>query len=326
MRFLILVFTFLGLSAAAVMAEPSGKLKKAWPNTDFSNTSIKYSSVMSGGPPRDGIPSIDQPQFTPVKGSDLPGNEPVIGLEVNGVARAYPLRILTWHEIVNDEIGGVPVIVTYCPLCNAAIVYDRRFVGASGAPTFGTSGLLRNSDLVMYDRQSETWWQQFSGKGIAGQFNNVKLKRLPSRLESFDNFKKRFPKGDVLIPNDPGARPYGRNPYAGYDSAAQPFLYKGDLPRRVPPMSRVVVVDDTAYALTMIRKQETYTNGDVRLTYEGDHASALDKGRIADSRAVPGVSVSKKDADGAWVEVPYDVTFAFVFHAFKPKGKWVLRP
>ncbi len=326
MRTLIFTLSLLGIMVAPAFSEVPQTLKKDWPDTDFTQSSIELSSILSGGPPKDGIPSIDQPTFIPVSDSDLSESEPVIGLVVNKVARAYPLRILTWHEIVNDEIGGVPVIVTYCPLCNSAVVYDRRFKGAKGAPTFGTSGLLRNSNLVMYDRGSQTWWQQFTGDAIVGRFNQTKLKTLPSRLESFANFKKRFPKGAVLIPNDPAARPYGRNPYAGYDTAVKPFLYRGDLPKNIPPMSRVVVVGDTAYELRFIREQEVLTDGDVRLTYEGDHASALDAGRIVDSRPVPGVSVRKRNAQGIWDEAPYDVTFAFVFHAFKPHGKWRLAP
>ncbi len=323
--FALFVFLF-GLAGAPALAGPPQKIMKAWPKTDFERASIDFSSIMAGGPPKDGIPSIDQPKFIPVSASELPGNEPVVGLVVNGVARAYPLRILTWHEIVNDEIGNVPVIVTYCPLCNSAIVYDRRIEGAAGAPTFGTSGMLRNSNLIMYDRESETWWQQFTGNAIVGRFNKTKLKSLPSRLESFERFKKRFPKGQVLVPNDPKARPYGRNPYAGYDSAVKPFLYRGDLPKNIEPMLRVVVVDDTAYGLNLIRDQQSLTDGDVRLRYEGDHASALDQKSIKDSRPVPGVSVQKRKSDGRWVEAPYDVTFAFVFHAFKPKGKWKLKP
>jgi Protein of unknown function (DUF3179) len=325
MRFIVFIFSALFLSTAFAQAGPSAKMQKAWPKTDFERASVKFSDIMAGGPPKDGIPSIDQPKFIAVAKSDLPANEPVIGLMVKGVARAYPLRILTWHEIVNDEIGGVPVIVTYCPLCNTAIVYDRRFKGNKDAPTFGTSGMLLKSNLVMYDRGSETWWQQFTGTGIVGRYDRTKLKALPSRLESFDSFKKRFPKGAVLVPNNPGARPYGNNPYKGYDSAVKPFLYRGDLPKRVSPMARVVVVDDTAYALTLIRKRKVLIDGDVRLTYEGNHASALDARRIANSRTIPSVSVAKRSADGQWQDVPYDVTFAFVFHAFKPKGKWRLR-
>ena len=326
MRVFSLILVLASLAGAQALAGPTRAMQKAWPRTDFSRHSVDLSQILSGGPPKDGIPSIDQPKFIPAAKSGLPGNEPVIALAVNGVARAYPLRIMTWHEIVNDEIGGVPVIVTYCPLCNTAIVYDRRIPGMKGAPTFGTSGMLYNSNLIMYDRASESWWQQFTGTGIVGRFTGVHLKPLPARLESFASFKKRFPKGAVLVPNNPNARPYGRNPYAGYDTAAKPFLYRGDLPKGIPAMAYVVVVGDTAYDLNLIRSRKTLTDGAVRLRYEGDHASALDASTISRARPIAGVSVQEKGKDGRWHDVPYDVTFAFVFHAFKPDGKWRLMP
>lgn len=150
--------------------------RSEWPKTDFSKHSVDYQEIIGGGPPRDGIPSIDMPSFEPLADvSGYRGSEPVIGLEINGDRRAYPLGILTWHEIVNDVVGGVPVAVTYCPLCNAAIVFDRRLAGA--VLDFGTTGKLRHSDLIMYDRQSESWWQQFSGEAIVGA-------RLGSVLET----------------------------------------------------------------------------------------------------------------------------------------------
>jgi hypothetical protein len=126
--------------------------------TDFSRTTVAFGEILSGGPPRDGIPPIDDPKFSPVRMIDvLDDREPVIRLEVAGVVRFYPLRVMTWHEIVNDTIAGRPVAVTYCPLCNASIVFDRRLDDA--VFDFGTTGLLRKSDLVMYDRQTESWWQ-----------------------------------------------------------------------------------------------------------------------------------------------------------------------
>ena len=159
------------LAVAAVLALPAAAAANPmfwageWPNTDFSRHSVDLAEIMSGGPPKDGIPSIDDPRFVPVSEvTDLTDTEPVIGVTVNGEARAYPLGIITRHEIVNDTIGGVPVTVTYCPLCNSSIVFDRRVDGQ--VLDFGTTGKLRNSDLVMYDRQTESWWQQFSGKEI----------------------------------------------------------------------------------------------------------------------------------------------------------------
>ena len=148
-----------GGQADAEVEVPFG-WKVEWRNTDFAKSTIDFSEVMSGGPPKDGIPAIDTPQFKTVSEiDDIQDREPVISLAINGDARAYPLRVLTWHEIANDTVGGVPVAVTFCPLCNAAIVFDRRLADGR-VLDFGTTGKLRNSDLVMYDRQTESWWQQ----------------------------------------------------------------------------------------------------------------------------------------------------------------------
>jgi hypothetical protein len=144
----------------------------SWSNTDFSKSSVDMSEITSGGPRKDGIPSIDKPNFTPASKVDIPSTVPVISLHLNGDARAYPLGILMSHEIVNDRVGGIPVTVTYCPLCNSAIVFDARLDGME--LEFGTSGNLRNSDLVMYDRQTESWWQQFLGEAIVGELTGKK--------------------------------------------------------------------------------------------------------------------------------------------------------
>ena len=148
------------------------------------------------------------------------------------LARAYPLRILLLHEIVNDVVGGRPVTITYCPLCNTAIVFDRELGGT--IYDFGTTGKLRNSDLVMYDRQTETWWQQFTGEAIAGGLAGQKLRILPSRLQSITLFRSRFPNGEVLLPAYSNANAY-QNPYQGYDRSRTPFLYSGRLPATSAP-------------------------------------------------------------------------------------------
>ena len=190
--------------------------KMEWSKTDFSRHSVDYSEIMSGGPPKDGIPPVDDPKFVHVsEAKGLGEREPVIGLVINGDARAYPLRILVWHEIVNDTVGGVPVAVTYCPLCNTALVFDRRLEGR--VLDFGTTGKLLKSNLVMYDRQTESWWQQFLGEAIVGELTGARLAMLASRIESLANFRKRAPEGRLLVPNDPRMRRYGFNPYVGYD-------------------------------------------------------------------------------------------------------------
>ncbi|EKV30025.1 hypothetical protein C882_0106 [Caenispirillum salinarum AK4] len=308
------------LLLVAALPLAAAEVPRAWerefPATDFSNAAVPLDEIMSGGPPRDGIPSIDDPRFKPASAiTDLSPREPVIGLTVNGETRAYPLRILHWHEIVNDTVGGVPVAVTYCPLCNAAIVFDRR-VG-DRVLEFGTTGKLRHSDLVMYDRQTETWWQQFTGEGIVGALTGTELDVLPSRLESWAEFQERAPAdAPVLVPTDPAARDYGRNPYAGYDTAARPFLYSGETPGGVEPMMRVVALDDEAWTLPLVRERgRVETDGGHLITWRAGQASALDAARVAEGRDVGTVLVSRDGRD-----VPYDVTFAFVFFAFRPDG------
>jgi hypothetical protein len=289
-----------------------------WPNTDFNKSSVDLDEIFSGGPPKDGIPSIDDPVFRPVgETTDLGPKEPVIGLVIAGDARAYPLRILTWHEIVNDVVGGVPVAVTYCPLCNSAIVFDRRVAGE--ATEFGTTGKLRNSDLVMYDRATESWWQQFLGEAIAGERTGTKLRFIPARLESWQRFAARHPDGKVLVPNNPNLRSYGLNPYAGYDSSPRPFLYRGEMPEGIEPMARVIRVDDQAWSLELLRSAERVESGDLVLTWEAGQNSALDSRRIDEGRDVGNVTVARQSGTQS-EDVPYDVTFAFVFHAFYPDG------
>ena len=153
----VLAFFLLALVTATQARAGPDDWRHEWPHTDFSRHSVAYDEIFSGGPPKDGIPAIDRPKFRPVSEvKDLAAHEPVISVEIGGEARAYPLRIMIWHEIVNDRVGGTPIVVTWCPLCNSSMVFDRRAAGRT--LRFGTTGKLRNSDLVMYDRETESWW------------------------------------------------------------------------------------------------------------------------------------------------------------------------
>lgn len=299
-----------------------------WPRTDFTKHSVSLAEIKSGGPPKDGIPPIDKPRFERlVKGkapnwaARLSDIEPVISLSVGGEHRAYPLRILIWHEIVNDLVGGRSVAVTYCPLCNTALVFDRHLEGRTY--DFGTTGKLRHSDLVMYDRQTESWWQQFTGEAIVGAMTGHQLKLIPSRLESFGRFRERFPNGEVLVPANPNARNYGTNPYAGYDAPGnRPFLYDGALPHGIEPMERVIAVEVSpgqheAWSLELLRRHRTIRRGDLVLSWKEGQGSALDKGSIVDGRDIGNVTV-QRERSGELLDVHYDVPFAFAFHAFRP--------
>ncbi|MSU89972.1 DUF3179 domain-containing protein [Rhodobacteraceae bacterium 2CG4] len=307
-------------TAAAALALPAAAqtnfLNQQWPNTDFSRAAVPLSEIRSGGVPRDGIPALDGARFGAATGLDA--REPVVTVALDGQPeRAYPMRYLMWHEIVNDAIGGVPVAVTYCPLCNSALVFDRRAAGM--VLTFGVSGLLRHSGLVMYDRQTESWWQQFTGEAIVGRLTGTTLTQLVSWTEPVSAFAARNA-GNVM--QQPGAaRRYGSNPYVGYDGAAKPFLYSGeDPPHGIPPLARVVRVGDRAWPLSRFQASPVIEVAGLRLEWRAGMASALDTGRIAQGRDVGAIRVYGTDGR----PVPHEVVFAFAFHAFTPNGQWML--
>lgn len=292
-----------GASAFAFTPENSSE----WPITDFSNASVDFGEILSGGPPKDGIPSIDDPKFIDIEAASvwLEGNEPVIVVGGKKTAKAYPLQILMWHEIVNDVIDDRPVSVTFCPLCNASIVFDRTIDGVEY--DFGTTGRLRHSDMIMYDRQTESWWQQFTGKGIIGKMNGVTLAQIPSHIVSFDNFKKHHPGGLVLSRNTGISRDYGRNPYAGYDDInSSPFLFRGKTDDRLPPMERVLTVrsaDSTLlFALDTLKSRPVintvFEGSPIAVFAFGKMNSALDKSRINESRLIPSAAVYDASVQG----------------------------
>ena len=227
--------------------------------TDFSKHSVPLDEISSGGPGKDGIPSIDFPRFNSVDKSFYADTEPVVVVEVNGEAKAYPIEILIWHEIVNDTLGGVPVTVTFCPLCNTAIAFDRRLDGT--VYDFGVSGNLRYSDLIMYDRQTESWWQQITGTAIVGELTGRKLTSIPASIVSFADFQSTYPKGLVLSSETGYMRNYGSNPYPGYDNITRsPFLFFEPVDGRLPAMERVVTVslngEDAAYPFSVVAEQK----------------------------------------------------------------------
>lgn len=293
-----------------------------WPETDFEQTSVaSWREILSGGPPKDGIPAINDPQFINVGDEGGIGDrEPVITLEIEGeIPRAYPIRYLTWHEIVNDKVGDIPVAVTFCPLCNSGITFDRRT--SAGVLTFGVSGKLRNSDMVMFDRETQSWWQQAIGEAIVGDMNGTELQSLPSWMESWDNFKSRNPDGIVMAQPAGFRRNYGQNPYVRYDSSQRPFLYSGEMPPHdIPALERVIRVGDNAWPMTRLAQAGEIQEAGVTLSWAAGQASALDGASIQQSRDVGSVRV--RDASGA--DLPHDVMFAFAFHAFWPEGTWML--
>ena len=284
------------LASAQLQRFPSGE----FPLTNYARSAVDLSELMTGGPPRDGIPAIDSPEFVSIESAAqwLQDREPVVAFVHEQQARAYPLQILMYHEIVNDKIGERPITVTFCPLCNASIVFDST-VGEGDEATaldFGTTGRLRKSDLVMYDRQTETFWQQFSGRGIIGDYTDTVLKQLPSQIVSFETFKTAFPNGSVLSKDTGFVRPYGNNPYHGYDDIDNnPFLFDGKVDSRLPAMERVLSVT-TAINTHLLPLSALADKPLLNIDLDDQPAvifaaskvsSALDKQSIADSKLIP---------------------------------------
>ena len=273
-----------------------GRFRSQWPNTDFCNASVDFDTVLSGGPPRDGIPAVDNPAMETIEEAQqwLVEQSPVIAVEIDGEARAYPQAILMWHEIANDEIADVPVAVTFCPLCNSSLVFDRRH--DEQVLTFGVSGVLRNSDMIMFDRESESWWQQFTGQGIAGEYNEDLLEIVPSQVIGFGQFAEQYPDGLVMSRETGANRSYGVNPYSGLDDSNTPVtgLFRGEYDPRLPDRSRVLAVDfdgtTIAYPFGTLRDEivinDSINDVEVVAFWQPGVASSLDTREIDSGRDI----------------------------------------
>lgn len=275
--------------------------------TDFSASSVPFADIVSGGPPKDGIPAIDAPRFESIADARTwtDGLSPVIALEVDGEAKAYPMGILTWHEIVNDTIGTTPVVVTFCPLCNTALAFERTVDGE--VLDFGTTGNLYFSNLIMYDRQSESWWQQATGEGIVGERLGTQLEFLPAQIISLDDFEATYPEGTVLSRDTGFSRSYGRNPYPGYDRADEsPFLFFGTADGRIAPKERVATVGEGAQAIAFAYPElsavgvasETVDGEPIVVFWAPGTRSALDSSAIDEGEDVGTSGVYRPVADG----------------------------
>jgi hypothetical protein len=278
-------------------------------STDFSQHTVPLGEIISGGPGKDGIPAIDEPAFEAVASvSWLEPQEPVIAFGMDGEWRAYPIQILVWHEIVNDTVADTPVTITFCPLCHTAIAFDRR-VG-DRVLDFGTTGNLRHSDLVMYDRQTESWWQQATGQAIVGELTGTQLEFLPSQLISWDAFRAAHPDAQVLSRDTGHIRDYGANPYAGYDSVdSDPFLLEDKtlLDGRLSPKVRILglIVDDepVAYPFPLLAEHRV-VNDEVGTTpvvviWADGAASGLGGETVAGGEIVGAANAFGREVDGS---------------------------
>jgi hypothetical protein len=293
------------LGALVALAAPAAE---SFPlRTDTSKALVPLEEIISGGPPPDGIPPIDRPAFVTPDAARawLRPKEPVLALEIAGDARAYPLQILMWHEIVNDVVGGRPVAVTFCPLCNSSLVFDRAVDGTT--LDFGTSGMLYRSDLVMYDRQSHSLWAQMEGRAIVGARAGARLGLVPANTLAFEDWRAAHPGGRVLSRDTGHHRRYGANPYEAYDQPMlQPFLFRGLPDRRLPPKERVVGVTlgdaSRAWPWPALAERrvvhDTLAGRALVILWQPGTLSALDDAEIARSRPVGATGVFRPVVDG----------------------------
>ncbi|MBI4183551.1 MAG: DUF3179 domain-containing protein [Proteobacteria bacterium] len=307
-----------GFLAAAADEAPPEDLLQDFPKTDFSRRAVPLAEFATQGPRRDTIPAVDAPAFAPAgEAGEIGPYEPIVSVTLGGETRGYPLRVLLWHELVNDTLGDVPILVSYCPLCNSAIVYDRRVGGR--VLDFANSGRVRHYNMVMYDRATESLWQQFIGEAIVGELSGTRLKVVPARIESFERFQERAPEGKLLVPAEPDARPYGASPFAGIDEIGSRISFPYPLPEGMNPMARVVVVGGEAWELELVQRKERLAAGDLIFTWDPGQNSIHDNPVISLGRDVGNVEVMRQRGE-TMEDVRYEVTFAFAFRAFHPDG------
>lgn len=274
---------------------------------DLSNALIPVNEIQNGGPPKDGIPAIDKPEFKKASAIQLDENTRVLGVKVNGIARAYPIPIMNYHEIVNDKFGDRPVVITYCPLCGSGIAFDSFIAGVR---TFGVSGLLYNSDVLLYDRQSESLWSQIMMQAVTGPMTGEKLQMIPTMNTSWGEWKRKYPGTSVLTENTGYQRDYSKNPYPGYEHSEQLYFPLEKEDSRFHPKETVIGIEIEgkfkAYPFSELAKLE---NGQLEDQFQGQD---LLINYHHDSQSATIFNKHKK-------ELPALTTFWFAWYAFHPE-------
>ena len=304
----ILIFSMAVSSVKAQLRNPRNT-QYVW-NTDTTLREVDLSEIILVLP-RNSFPKLDYPDFIgKEKGlKAFINHEPVIAVAINNEAKAYPLSMLTMHEMSNDSLGGIPILPTYCPLCNSSVVYDRRltYKGKEYLLDFEASGMLRNSDMVMADKQTESWWQQLTGESLVGVMAGSKLKFLAAPIVSWSDFMTLQPDGEVLSKDTGLRRRYGENPYVGYDTVdLPPFLYTGELDGRLQPKERVaaITVDgvDAAFPFSILAEEGVVNylvnETDVAVFFKKGTNSALGHELISFAADIGSTAVYNAEIDG----------------------------
>ncbi|MGI9534046.1 MAG: DUF3179 domain-containing protein [Thermodesulfobacteriota bacterium] len=248
---------------------------------DVNNSIIPKNEILSGGPPKDGIPAILQPKFiTADKANWLKDNDFVAGISIKGEKRAYPVRILVWHELVNDNVGNVPILITYCPLCGSIIAFSRS--PDKKELTFGVSGLLYQSDVLFYDHQTGSLWSQLEMKAISGKYVNTDLEVIPYIFSTWKEWKENNPETLVLSKDTGHIRDYDRDPYTSYYSSKNIMFPVNNKSERFHPKERVLVVisgdSSKAYPFKALSKRKIINDsiGDEKITIKSNGNNYFD--------------------------------------------------
>ena len=303
------------------------KTQREFPLTNFSKHSVNFLEIRNDGTGKNSIPPIKKPKFS-ITGAikNIGGNEPVISVTILGESRAYPLRMLIWHEVVNDNIGGVPILITYSPLGASIGVFHRQL--DQKILSFGNTGRLRHFNTIIFDRETESWWQQFTGEAIIGDYLGRKLKKIPYRLEAFEVFRKKTLtfRSKVMVPINPDIRNYGTTPFIRMDTNLfdkSMFPYK--FPLQINPVDRVIVIDGEAWPRQLLVKAGKFVKDKVLFSWWPGQNSVHDTHWIPFGKDIGNISVIR-NKNGKWVDAIYNEVFAFTFAAFEPEGKWHLPP
>lgn len=249
------------LNKTEISEEIPNFLISSFPETNFSKVDSSIELAQNGGPGKDGIPAIDNPKFVGLDQVDTNDSVQAIVIDDNGAKKVYPYNILVWHEIVNDFASNLPVAVTFCPLCGSALVFDRDL--PNGVTTFGVSGGLIESNMIMYDRETESLWQQSTGKGIAGDYLNEELNKVPFQLLTLGEVRSQYPNAQVLSEDTGFSRDYVNNPYSGYDESENFYFRPSRVDERYPSKDIFVAfkVNDTPVASPwlLLENGQSYT-------------------------------------------------------------------
>ncbi len=294
--------------ALAALAFTTAPVAQTMNGFDLRGALVDPAEILSGGPPKDGIPAIDRPKFVKAGEARMSPGDRILGVERNGEAKAYPVRILNWHEVVNDSVGGTAVAVTYCPLCGSGVTFDRTVQDKERS--FGVSGLLYNSDVLLYDRETNSLWSQILGKAVTGPAKGAKLALVPTAHTSWADWVARHPDTLVLSEDTGFTRDYARDPYAGYDVNPVILFPVANSSSRFDNKEVVLGLDldgsRKAYPFGELAKTEgvivdKLAGRDIRVSYDAQHRTA----RV-------------HDKDGK--ELPSVMTYWFAWYAFYPES------